>query len=84
MFDELVNALRNDPIMTRNTEDGSPVYIWSDGDLILCESELVIDLIADLLDGAGYIVATGYYDPDEDRQSGTENEYTGNWYVTIN
>lgn len=85
MFNMLCSALYEKPFTTRNTSDGSPVVIWSDSEKILCEDKLVIDLIADMLDAqAGYgIACTGWYDREEDEACGTVDEYTGNYYVTI-
>lgn len=84
IFEELCDILRNKPALTRQTEDGSPTHIWSDGEMILCESKLVIDLIADLLNSAGYVAVTGYYDPEEEQNvSCPSDEYTGNYYVDV-
>lgn len=85
MFNMLCSALYKKPYTTRHTSDGSPAIIWSDSEKILCEDKHVIDLIADMLDAqAGYAIAcTGHYDRDEDEKSGMLDEYTGNYYVTI-
>lgn len=84
IFEQLCHILKKEPVLTRETEDGAPVYIWSDGDKILCESELVINLIADILDATGYDVVIGYYDPDEEhRVDCPTDEYIGNYYVDV-
>lgn len=71
----------------RNCSDGS---VWSDGyEEILCKTESAADAIADLIQqlyasqGEDVTTVTGYYDPEEDRRNGDEDEYTGWWYITI-
>lgn len=83
IFEELCEVLEKKPALT-HAEDYCPTYIWSDGEKILCESKLVIDLIADILDAAGYVAVTGYYDPEEEKCiSCPKDEYTGNYYVDV-
>lgn len=55
--------------------------IWSDGEKILVESEMLAENIADLIDAiAGtQVVVTGYYDPDD----GEVDAYSGFYYVDI-
>ena len=33
--------------------------------------------------GEDVMLSTGYYDPEEDKRNGEEDEYTGYWYVDI-
>lgn len=57
---------------------------WSDGDLILCPSLDAANVLADVLEAAGYDPVTGYYDPDEDDKWGTRDQYSGYAYVDLN
>jgi len=83
IFEELREILKSNPALT-HAEDDCPTYIWSDGEKILCESELVINVLADIFDAAGYVAVTGYYDPEEEERIGCpKDEYTGNYYVDV-
>lgn len=68
---------------------GDKSDIWSDGTEILCKTESAADAIASLIEklyesqGEEVFVSTGYYDPEEDKQNGEEDDYTGWWYVDI-
>ena len=63
---------------------------WSDieGE-ILCATEMFADLMAGRIEelyrkqGEDVMLSTGYYDPEEDKRNGEEDEYIGYWYVDI-
>lgn len=64
--------------------------VWCNGvGEIMCKNESVANAISDMLEqlylseGESVVVCTGYYDPDEDKRNGEEDECTGWWYVTI-
>lgn len=60
--------------------------IWSDGNYILCRSEEVANIIADLLDqvgGNGQISVTGVFDAFEDIANNCVDSLTGYHYVDI-
>ena len=57
---------------------------WSDGTMILSKDEAAINALADLLDQLNGDMVTGYFDPKEDRKSGTVDEYTGYYYLDSN
>lgn len=57
--------------------------LWSNGDKLLTPSLEVANVVADWLDELGACAVTGYYDPEEDAQSGMTDECTGNWYIDI-
>lgn len=63
--------------------------VWSNGSEILCRTECAADMLADMLEslyeaqGEDVLVKTGYYDPEEDKRSGEEDQCTGWWYVDI-
>lgn len=70
--------------------DYSEGDLWSDGAAeILCKTESAARAIADMLEslygsqGEEVTVVYGYYDPEQDKREGTEDRYTGWWYVTI-
>ena len=66
-----------------NTGHGAKFHIWTDGDVLLVDDESATEIIADFLEIMGFDVCTGYYDPQEDQDSGTVNEYTGCHYISI-
>ena len=57
--------------------------ITTDGDTLFCSDETRANCIADLLDAMGYDAVTGYYNPEEDKQAGTVDSYTGLYYVSV-
>lgn len=75
LFDMMCQKLSNEP--------GKEYF--SNGDSIFSARQEYVDAIADLIDdlcGAA-VTATGYYDPEEDKRNGIEDEYTGKYYVCI-
>ena len=62
---------------------------WSDGERILCPSEMESQCVADFLEDVTSEygkadLTTGYYDPKDDEQSGETDKYTGFHYIEIN
>lgn len=63
--------------------------IWSDGFMILCNSEDAADKIADWFEelieenGKHCCATTGYFDPEEDARNNEVDELTGWYYVNI-
>ena len=78
VFQNVIDLLPRHP----NKTDDNP-GIWTNGDEILCETEIIANTIADLFEAVGFDVVTGYYDPIEDKRNGEEDESTGFYYVTI-
>ena len=62
---------------------GAKFHIWTDGDMLLVDDESAAETIADFLEIMGFDTCTGYYDPKEDQEGGTVNEYTGWHYISI-
>ena len=66
-------------------DDCNSIDIWysESANEILCRSEELADMIANILEGiSGEREAhIGYYDPEEDERSGEVDELTGWWYV---
>lgn len=77
LYQMLCNQLRVEP--------NKDTFLWSDGDMILCLDERVIDALADMLErnGGDGSVVTGYYDPIEDIRDDCVNSYTGYHYLDI-
>jgi len=61
--------------------------IWSDGEYIYCQDEAAAETVADLIeclyamDGKLIQLATGFYDPTEDKRNGEQDRFTGWYYV---
>lgn len=70
-------------IETLPTEEKKATTIWTDGDEILCKTEDLADIIADVIDNlvGDSISHIGYYDPDEDKRDHCIDDHTGWWYV---
>lgn len=78
----IITMLPDEPRSTLNDDPG----FWTNGELILCPSEIEAETVADFLQdvinewGTG-VITTGYFDPKED---GAEaDECTGFWYVDL-
>ena len=77
-------------IIRRGVGGNRNAAYWSDieGE-ILCATEMFADLMADRIEelyrkqGEDVMLSTGYYDPEEDKRNGEEDECTGYWYVDI-
>lgn len=50
-------------------------------DVLLCNDEKATNAFADFLEGQGFDVTTGYYDPKEDEESGLVDSCTGWYYI---
>lgn len=59
------------------------INVWYDGSEILCNSEELADMIADILDDISgeKLSHTGYYDPEEDARDNCVDIHTGWFYV---
>lgn len=79
---DLLWALPKEP---RGGPDEDPGF-WTDGDEILCPSEMESEVLATFLEDAlrelsSIAISTGYYDPEEDARNGGVDERTGFYYV---
>ena len=79
LWRHIIRRIQNDAA----GEYGARFHIWTDGDMLLVDDETAAETIADFLEILGFDVCTGYYDPNEDQQSETVNEYTGWHYIDI-
>lgn len=78
-FEKILEILPEHPVDT----------VWTSGGEILCSSEEIADILADMLEqlyasqGEEVIVNTGSYNREEDARNNTIDEFTGWWYVDI-
>lgn len=82
-LDAIMKCLPNQP-RSYDTSD-NPGY-WSREGMILCscetESEIIADFLEDMLrETSDLDVHTGCFDPEEDRQSGECDDFTGFYYI---
>lgn len=77
----LLNVSEKSPNMRKEMKKRT---FWSDGTMILSKDEAAINALADLLDQLNGDMVTGYFDPKEDQESGTVDEYTGYYYLDSN
>lgn len=74
------------PKKPRSADVHNDPGFWTDGDQILCPSEVEAEAVANFLqdvvsEHAGITATTGYYDPEEDKKEDLDDEYTGFYYV---
>lgn len=74
--------LENLPTELQSCDDNP--RMWSNGCDIMCETEVIANVIADFLKSIGVTdnATTGYFDPVEDERNNEVNECTGFYYVT--
>ena len=63
--------------------NGPHYTFFQDDDKILSLDLEKLNALANLLDDLGATAVTGYYDPEEDEQTGNLDSYTGFYYLTI-
>ena len=79
-FCEYAEHLPTDPV----NQYGKKNPVWTDGTEILCETEDMAKIIADMFEyitGETHTTRYGYYDPEEDRRDGCVDNHTGWYYV---
>ena len=84
LFEMLVILLDVSGKSLNMREEMKKKTFWSDGTMILSKDEAAINALADLLDQLNGDRVTGYFDPKEDHESGTVDEYTGYYYLDSN
>lgn len=83
VIDKIIDMLPGEP-RSYNTSD-DPGF-WTDGEEILCPSEIECEIIAEFLkdilsEYGNMTVLTGWYDPFEDAANGEQDEKTGFNYI---
>lgn len=79
-FGEYVECLPTDP----ENQYGKKNPVWTDGTEILCETEDMAKIIADMFEcitGETQTMHYHYYDPEEDKRNDCVDSHTGWWYV---
>lgn len=64
----------------------APATYWTNGDEILCSTEANAENLyreLKVLLGDGYVLTTGWYDPEEDKQNHDIDAFTGFCYVRL-
>ena len=77
---EFVKHLPTEEDWANNSVD---VWYYEDADEILCRSEELADMVANILEGISgeHEAHIGYYDPEEDKRDDCVDDRTGWWYV---
>lgn len=79
-FGEYAYRLPTDP----ENQYGKKNPVWTDGTEILCETEDMAKIIADMFEyitGETQTIHYHYYDPEEDKRNDCVDSRTGWWYV---
>lgn len=79
----LMELLPNQP---RSFDTADDPGFWTNGNEILCPTELECEILADFLEDvlrevSITTVKTGYYDPYEDARNGEQDDNTGFYYI---
>ena len=80
---EFVKHLPKEEDWAKDTCNSIDVWHYEDADEILCRTEELADMIADILEGISgeHEAHIGYYDPEEDEKDNCVDDRTGWWYV---
>ena len=79
-FCEYADSLPTTPVDPYGVKN----HVWTDGSEILCETEVMAKIIADMLEcitGETQTIHYHYYDPEEDERNNEVDDHTGWWYV---
>ena len=76
------------PSQPRSFDISDNPGFWTNGDEILCPTEMECEIVADFLEDVfsewdGYKMKTGYYDPFEDARNGEIDDNTGFYYIDL-
>lgn len=74
------------PEQPRSFDTADDPGFWTNGNEILCPSEMECEILADFLEDvlrevSPMVVKTGYYDPYEDVRNGECDDNTGFYYI---
>lgn len=80
-YDMILKNLPKEPTPGSNNSG-----MWTNSEDILCETEIVANVVARFLENIGVtdVASTGYYDPKEDKRMNKVTISTGYYYVTCN
>lgn len=76
------------PTQPRSFDTSDDPGFWTNGEEILCPSEAVMEMVYEFLNDifrefGNYTLITGWYDPEEDRENGEQDDCTGFNYVRL-
>ena len=85
LWNTIIDMLPREP---RSYDTSDDPGFWTNGDEILCPSEMDMtfleSFLKDVIDGWGnYSIITGYYDPFEDYENKETDECTGFYYIRL-
>jgi len=80
---EFVKHLPQEEDWANDTHNSIDIWYYADADEILCRSEELADMVANILEGISgeHEAHIGYYDPEEDEKDNCVDDRTGWWYV---
>ena len=83
VWEEFIRCLPQEEDWAKDNSNSIDVWYYADADEILCRTEELADMIANILDriSGDPIAHTGYYDPEEDKKDNCVDDRTGWWYV---
>lgn len=83
----LAMLLEQLPRQPRSFDTADDPGFWSDGEMILCPTEVECEIVASFLEDifldSTIVVQTGYFDPFEDHNNGEGDDYTGFYYISF-
>lgn len=85
MWNGIISMLPSQPGSFDTSDDPG---FWTNGEEILCPSEAEMNMVYEFLNDifsefGNYILITGWYDPEEDRLNGEQDDYTGFNYIRL-
>lgn len=85
LLDAIFSSLPPEPRSYNPKDDPG---FWTDGEDILCPSEVECEIVADFLEDvfkeiSTVVVKTGFYDPAEDQKSRKHDRFTGFHYISF-
>lgn len=85
LWDGIINMLPSRP---RSFDTSDDPGFWTNGEEIFCPSEekmeMVYNFLDDMVNGIeNCTLTTGYFDPEDDMESGEQDECTGFYYIRL-
>ena len=83
----LAMLLEQLPQQPRSFDTADDPGFWTDGEMILCPTEVECEIVASFLEDifldSTVVVQTGHFDPFEDHNNGEGDDYTGFYYISF-
>ena len=83
----LAMLLEQLPQQPRSFDTADDPGFWSDGEMILCPTEVECEIVASFLEDifldSTVVVQTVHFDPFEDHNNGEGDDYTGFYYISF-